>query len=141
MADAGALLVVAGALIDGDGRVLLAQRPAGKQHGGLWEFPGGKVEPGEAPEEALARELAEEIGIMVDPRAMVPAGFASEAAGGRPLVLLLFVIRRWEGAPRAIEAADIAWVSPDALGRYPMPPADVPLAQGLVRMPGVDSQG
>lgn len=128
------LLVVAAALIDGEGRVLLQQRPPGKPMAGLWEFPGGKIEPGESPEAALARELHEELGITLsveDPR---PIAFASEPLAGRHLLLLLYTIRRWEGAPQAHHATELRWVIPAAMRDLPMPPADVPLVEALVGM-------
>lgn len=128
------LLVVAAALVGDDGRVLVQQRPAGKRHGGLWEFPGGKVEAGEAPEEALARELGEELGVTVQPEDLKPLAFSSDAAGGRPMVLLLYRATIWFGEPRAIEAAAIRWMVPEALGELPMPPADVPLIAAIVRL-------
>lgn len=125
------LLVAAAALIDEAGRVLAQQRPAGKGHGGLWEFPGGKLEPGETPEAALARELAEELGVVVAPEDMTPLSFASEAAGEQHLLLLLYVIRRWRGEPQALEAAQMRWVGMDELEVLPMPPADRPLVEAL----------
>lgn len=117
------LLVVAAALIDDAGRVLVQQRPVGKQHGGLWEFPGGKVESGETPEAALARELAEELAIVVLPSDLMSAGFAS-APG---IVLLLFVCRMWDGTPAAVEGANLRWANMAELADLPMPPADLPL--------------
>jgi len=123
-------LVVAAALIDDEGRVLLARRPAGKQHAGLWEFPGGKVEPGETPQAALVRELAEELGVTIDATVLEPVSF-SESPGARHLVLLLYRCRRWQGEAQALDAAEIRWVSPAAFGAFAMPPADVPLAQAL----------
>ncbi len=126
--------VVAAALVAGDGRVLLQQRPRGKQHGGLWEFPGGTVERGETPEAALVRELGEELGIVVDPAELVPVCFASAAAGARHLLLLLYVARRWTGAPRPLDAAALAWVAPREMAEWPMPPADYPLAAALAAM-------
>lgn len=117
------LLVVGAALLDGRGQVLVQQRPAGKQHGGLWEFPGGKVEPGETPEAALVRELAEELGITVAADALVPAGFAT-APG---IVLLLYACRAWAGDALASDGARIDWVPPAALDALAMPPADRPL--------------
>ena len=123
--------VVAAALIDGEGRVLLQRRPPGKQMADLWEFPGGKVEPGETPEAALARELAEELAITVDPDAMVPLTFASAALGERHLLLLLYAARDWQGAPQALEATALAWVAPAAMHGLAMPPADVPLVTML----------
>lgn len=119
------LPVVAAALVDADRRVLVQRRPPAKQHGGLWEFPGGKVDAGETPEAALVRELAEELGIAVDPAAATPASFASRADGERHLLLLLYLVRRWTGEPRAMEpAAVIAWHPVEALALLPMPPAD-----------------
>ncbi len=126
-----ALWVVAAALVDPQGRVLVQQRPAGKSLAGLWEFPGGKIEPGETPEEALVRELDEELGIMVDPVDLVPATFVSEPLADRHLVMLLYTCRRWQGVPEAREAAAIAWQLPTALHRLPMPPADKPLVAWL----------
>ncbi len=123
--------VVAAALVDEEGRVLLQQRPAGKALAGLWEFPGGKLEPGESPEDALVRELREELGIMVTADALEPAGFATEALPGRHLLLLLYVIRSWQGTPVALEADGLIWCEPAAMGAWPMPPADGPLVRQL----------
>lgn len=120
-------IVVAVALIDRDGRVLVQQRPAGKAHGGLWEFPGGKVEPGERPEAALIRELAEELAIAVESACLAPATFASEPVGEDHLLLLLYVCRKWSGVPRAIAAAELRWLRPVQLHALAMPPADRPL--------------
>lgn len=128
------LLVVAAALIDGEGRVLLQQRPPGKPMAGLWEFPGGKIEPGESPEAALARELHEELGITLSVEDLRPIAFASEPLAGRHLLLLLYTIRRWEGAPQAHHATELRWVTPAAMRDLPMPPADVPLVEALVGM-------
>ncbi|WBH17611.1 (deoxy)nucleoside triphosphate pyrophosphohydrolase [Sphingomonas radiodurans] len=125
------MLVVAAALVRGDGRILVQQRPPGKQHAGLWEFPGGKIEPGEHPEAALVRELAEELGIDVDPVDFVPLMFASEALGERHLVLLLYRVMRWKGEPRAIEATELRWVTITELRMLPMPPADAPFVEIL----------
>ncbi len=127
------LPVVAAALIDGEGRVLLQRRPAGKQLAGLWEFPGGKLEPGESPEAALVRELTEELAIAVDPAVPAPLAFASAPLGDRHLVLLLYTIAAWTGEPQPLEASEIAWVRPSAMATLPMPPADVPLVAALVR--------
>ncbi|ONF95773.1 (deoxy)nucleoside triphosphate pyrophosphohydrolase [Sphingomonas jeddahensis] len=127
------LLVVAAALISADGRVLVQQRPTGKQHAGLWEFPGGKVETGEYPETALVRELAEELGITVARAALTPLAFSTEAGAGRLLVLLLYRVHIWSGEPRPIEAPTIRWVSPAELVGLPMPPADIPLVSALSR--------
>lgn len=125
------LPVVAVALVDADGRILLQQRPPGKALAGLWEFPGGKIEPGETPEEALIRELHEELGISVEQSCLAPATFASATLGGRHLLLLLFVCRKWQGEPRAIEASALTWVRPVQMHALPMPPADRPLI-GLI---------
>lgn len=124
------VLVVAAALIDVAGRVLMAQRPAHRQHGGLWEFPGGKVEPGETPVVALRREMAEELGIRIDLDAVAPLAFA-ESPGDPPIVLLLYRCTAWRGEPAALDAAAIRWMAVDALGDLAMPPADVPLAAVL----------
>jgi len=125
--------VVAAALVDGSGRVLLQRRPPGKQMADLWEFPGGKIEPGETPEAALARELAEELAITVDPAAMTPLTFASAGLGARHLLLLLYVVREWAGAPQPLEASALAWVAPAAMRDLAMPPADAPLGAILER--------
>ena len=108
-------------------RVLVQQRPEGKALAGLWEFPGGKVEPGEIPEAALIRELQEELGIDVQQACLAPACFASEALGDRHMILLLYICRKWQGLPRALEASAIKWVRPVDLHNLPMPPADKPL--------------
>lgn len=126
--------VVAAALVDGEGRVLLQRRPPGKQMADLWEFPGGKIEAGEAPEAALARELAEELGITVGIDAMVPVSFASAALAERHLLLLLYLVYDWQGDPRALEASALAWVRPADMDGMAMPPADVPLVAALVRL-------
>ena len=121
------LFVVAAALIDGDGRVLVQQRPPGKPMAGLWEFPGGKVETGEVPESALVRELTEELGIAVESACLAPATFASESLGGRHLILLLYALRKWSGVPEARHATALKWVRPLELHGLEMPPADKPL--------------
>jgi 8-oxo-dGTP diphosphatase len=121
------MLVVAAALADEGGRILLQQRPEGTAMAGLWEFPGGKVEEGERPEAALARELREELGIEVDAERMVPACFASAPLGERHLVLLLYICRDWAGEPRALHATALQWARPDEMRGLPMPPADEPL--------------
>lgn len=123
--------VAAAALVDADGRVLIAQRPQGKSMAGLWEFPGGKMEPGEIPEAALRRELYEELGIDVCPSCMLPFTFASHSYERFHLVMPVFLIRNWDGAPRPVEAAALKWVRPLRLRDYPMPPADEPLAAML----------
>jgi 8-oxo-dGTP diphosphatase len=125
------ILVVAAALVDSDGRVLIAQRPEGKQLAGLWEFPGGKVEPGETPEIALIRELEEELGIEVKQACLAPFVFASHTYETFHLLMPLYLIRRWEGEPEAKEHAALKWVRPNDMGQYPMPPADDPLAAWL----------
>jgi 8-oxo-dGTP diphosphatase len=122
--------VVAAALIDDAGRVLLAQRPAGKAMAGLWEFPGGKIEPGETPEAALARELAEELGIR--PAAMVPVQFVSHAYDDFHLVMLLFAVRHWTGQLVGRDGQALRWAAPAAMAALPMPAADVPLLAALV---------
>jgi 8-oxo-dGTP diphosphatase len=121
------VLVSAVALIDADGRVLLAQRPQGKSMAGLWEFPGGKVEPGETPEAALIRELREELGIDTWASCLAPLTFASHAYPDFHLLMPLFACRRWQGIPAAREGQRLAWVAPARLRDYPMPPADLPL--------------
>jgi 8-oxo-dGTP diphosphatase len=121
------LLVVAAALVDADGRVLVQQRSAGRSMAGLWEFPGGKVEEGEKPEAALIRELKEELGIDTDTACLAPAGFASEPLGDRHLLLLLYICRKWRGIAQPLDAAGIRWVRPLELHGLAMPPADKPL--------------
>lgn len=121
------LLVSAVALIDADGRVLLAQRPPGKSLAGLWEFPGGKVEPGETPEVALIRELHEELGIDTWASCLAPLTFASHSYPDFHLLMPLFACRRWQGTPQAQEGQVLKWVQAAALRDYPMPPADIPL--------------
>lgn len=128
------LLVVAAALIDGEGRVLLQQRAPHRSMPGLWEFPGGKVEAGETPETALARELEEELGIHVARDAVTPVAFASETLGDRHLVLLLYAARAWRGEPHPLDASAIRWVAVAEMERLPMPPADVPLVEALERL-------
>jgi 8-oxo-dGTP diphosphatase len=126
------LLVAAVALVDADGRVLIAQRPPGKPMAGLWEFPGGKVEPGERPEETLIRELAEELGIAVKEACLAPLTFASHAYEGFHLLMPLYVCRRWDGLVRPREHQALKWVRPRELRTYPMPPADEPLIPFLI---------
>ena len=128
------VLVAACALIDPDGRVLLAQRPAGKSMAGLWEFPGGKVENGERPEDALIRELGEELGIVVREPCLAPLTFASHAYPDFHLLMPLYVCRRWEGTVVAREGQTLAWVRPNRLRDYPMPPADEPLVSHLTSL-------
>ena len=126
------LLVVAVALVDVDGRVLVSERPAGKQLAGLWEFPGGKVEPGERPEETLIRELAEELGIRVEEPCLAPLTFASHAYPEFHLLMPLYVCRRWTGTPQPMEGQALKWVRPKALRDLAMPPADAPLIPFLI---------
>ena len=125
------VLVAACALVDPDGRVLIAQRPAGKPMAGLWEFPGGKVEAGEKPEATLIRELREELGIVVNEACLAPLTFASHGYADFHLLMPLFVCRRWEGTVTALEGQQLAWVRPNKLRDYPMPPADEPLVSHL----------
>lgn len=125
------VLVAAVVLVDADGRVLLAQRPAGKAMAGLWEFPGGKVDPGETPEAALIRELAEELGIDVAASCLAPFTFASHGYPDFHLLMPLYVCRRWSGIPVAREGQRLRWVRPSRLADYPMPPADKPLVAML----------
>ena len=125
------LLVAAVALVDVDGRVLIARRPEGKAMAGLWEFPGGKVGAGETPEEALIRELEEELGIDVTENCLAPFTFASHAYDRFHLLMPLYVCRVWEGSVRPLEGQTLKWVRPVRLGDYPMPPADRPLVAML----------
>jgi 8-oxo-dGTP diphosphatase len=125
------VLVSAVALVDADGRVLLTQRPPGKPLAGLWEFPGGKLKPGETPEVALIRELAEELGIDVVASCLAPFTFASYSYPDFHLLMPLYVCRKWSGIPIAREGQRLAWVRPARLGDYPMPPADPPLVAML----------
>ncbi len=120
-------LVAAVALIDADGRVLLARRPEGRELAGLWEFPGGKLKENETPEAALVRELEEELGITVDPGCLAPFAFASHAYERFHLLMPLYLCRKWEGMVTAREGQELAWVKPQKIDDYPMPPADVPL--------------
>jgi len=126
------LLVAACALVDSDGRVLLTQRPEGKQLAGLWEFPGGKVEPGETPEETLIRELQEEIGITTKVACLAPLTFASHTYEYFHLLMPLYVCRRYEGIARGLEGQALKWVRPKDMRDYPMPPADEPLIPFLL---------
>jgi 8-oxo-dGTP diphosphatase len=128
------VLVAACALIDADGRVLLAQRPAGKPMAGLWEFPGGKVEAGERPEDTLIRELNEELGIVVREPCLAPLTFASHAYPDFHLLMPLYVCRRWEGTVQPLEGQAVAWVKPNRLREYKMPPADEPLVAHLMAL-------
>jgi 8-oxo-dGTP diphosphatase len=130
-ADQTLIMVAAAALIDGQGRVLMQRRPARSQHGGLWEFPGGKREAGETLSACLARELAEELGITIDMAALEPAGWSIVQQGEGELLLALMLCRRWMGVPVAGPGAALRWCDPAALHELPMPPADVPLARQL----------
>jgi 8-oxo-dGTP diphosphatase len=125
-------IVVACALLDADRRVLITQRPPGKRMAGLWEFPGGKIEPGERPEEALIRELREELGIEVQEACLAPLTFASHAYQDFVLLMPLFVCRRWSGTPEGREGQALKWVPPARLREFPMPPADEPLVPALI---------
>lgn len=131
MSEKPILLVAACALVDADGRVLLCQRPEGKQLAGLWEFPGGKVEAGETPEACLIRELQEELGITVAHACLAPFVFASHEYESFHLLMPLYLCRRWEGQVTRHEHAALAWVKPHRMGDYPMPPADAPLVAWL----------
>lgn len=125
------ILVSAAALVDGQGRVLLAQRGQGRSMAGLWEFPGGKVQPGETPEQALVRELDEELGLAIDVKNLKPAGFASHSYSDFHLLMPLFLCREWTGTPVAREHSALKWVKPDDMSQFPMPEADIPLVATL----------
>ena len=125
------MTVVAAALIRADACVLLQQRAPHRSMAGLWEFPGGKVEPGETPEAALARELEEELGILTDPAALAPAAFASAPLGERHLLLLLYTAHQWQREPAALDASALRWVSVEEMRGLAMPPADMPLVETL----------
>lgn len=131
MTDKRIVLVAAAALVDVDGRVLICQRPEGKQLAGLWEFPGGKVEPGETPEACLIRELEEELGIRVSHACLAPFVFASHEYESFHLLMPLYLVRRWEGQVANLEHKAMAWVRPNDMDSYPMPPADGPLVAWL----------
>jgi 8-oxo-dGTP diphosphatase len=126
------VLVAACALVDPDARVLIAQRPTGKPMAGLWEFPGGKIEVGERPEQTLIRELKEELGIVVNVACLAPLTFASHAYDDFHLLMPLYICRRWEGMAIAREGQQLAWVRANKLRDYPMPPADIPLIPHLI---------
>ena len=130
------LLVVACALVDADGRVLIAQRPAGKPLAGLWEFPGGKLQQGEGPETCLVRELREELGVAVEIACLAPLSFASHAYETFHLLMPLFICRKWQGSASPLEGQRLAWVRPGKLRDYPMPPADAPLIPALIDLLG-----
>lgn len=125
------ILVAAVGLVDADGRVLLAQRPPGKKMAGLWEFPGGKVEPGETPEAALIREMHEELGVDIKEACLAPFTFASHAYDDFHLLMPLYLCRRWQGTPTPREGQVLKWVRPKEMKDYPMPPADIPLVAML----------
>lgn len=126
------VLVVACALVDQDNRVLIAKRPEGKKLAGLWEFPGGKLEKGERPEDCLVRELEEELGVRTKPECLSPLTFASHAYDDFHLLMPVYVCRRYEGVPRGLEGQEIRWVRPNRLREFPMPPADEPLIPILI---------
>ena len=128
------VLVAACALVDADGRVLIAQRPPAKTMAGLWEFPGGKIEDGERPEQTLIRELREELGIVVSEACLAPLTFASHSYADFHLLMPLYVCRRWAGTVTAMEGQRLAWVKPNRLRDYDMPPADVPLVSHLMAL-------
>lgn len=128
------MIVVAAALADREGRILVQQRAEGRAMAGLWEFPGGKCEAGELPESALIRELAEELGIAVERGHLSPAVFASEPLGDRHMLLLVYVVREWAGEPCALDAAALRWVRPEELYDLAMPPADTPLIPLLEKL-------
>jgi 8-oxo-dGTP diphosphatase len=121
------MIVVAAALVDREGRILLQQRAPHRSMAGLWEFPGGKVEDGETPEAALIRELKEELGIDTDAACLAPATFASQPVAGEHMLLLLYTCRKWRGIPQALDASALTWVRPQEMFGLPMPPADIPL--------------
>ena len=125
------VLVIACALVDPDGRVLMAQRPAGKNLAGLWEFPGGKMEAGERPEDTLIRELREELGIEVKEPCLAPFSFASHSYADFHLLMPLYICRRWEGMPQALEHQAIKWLMPKDMAQLPLTPADIPLVPML----------
>lgn len=126
------VLVSAVALFDADGRVLLTQRPEGKDMAGLWEFPGGKVEPGELPEAALTREIREELGVEICERCAAPLTFVSHQYEKFHLLMMLYVCRKWEGIPQPLEGQKLTWKYPKDMASLPMPPADVPLVAALI---------
>ncbi len=129
------LLVAAVALIDSEGRVLMQRRREGKEHGGLWEFPGGKLEPGETPEQATVREIAEELALELDPSMLQAVSFASGVSpSGRMIVLLLYLCREWHGTPECCDAEVVGWFEPKALRALLMPPLDIPLTAALLAM-------
>jgi 8-oxo-dGTP diphosphatase len=126
------VLVSAVALFDVDGRVLLTQRPEGKSMAGMWEFPGGKIEPGELPEAALRREIMEELGVDICERCSAPLTFVSHVYEDFHLLMMLYICRKWEGIPQPLEGQKLTWKYPSEMAALPMPPADVPLVAALV---------
>jgi 8-oxo-dGTP diphosphatase len=128
------LFVVAAALTNQDGEILLQKRPAGRQMAGLWEFPGGKVEEGESPESALIRELEEELGVVITGSDVVPFTFASEPLEDRHLLLLLYRCTQWAGEPKALDGQELCWLKPQEMHSLPMPPADKPLVAALEKI-------
>ncbi len=128
------LIVVAAALVRADGAILLQKRPEGRAMAGLWEFPGGKLEENEAPEDALVRELAEELAIAVKPADLIPACFASATIGERPLLLMLYICRQWAGDPVPVESPELGWFAVSEMRNLPMPPADLPLIDLLEKL-------
>jgi 8-oxo-dGTP diphosphatase len=128
------LFVVAAALTNQDGEILLQMRPEGRQMAGLWEFPGGKVDAGESPESALVRELNEELGIRVAPDKLIPMTFASEPLDNRNLLLLLYLCYEWQGEPEPLDSPEIRWLKPSDMHALPMPPADRPLVTALEKL-------
>jgi len=136
------VLVVAAALTDAAGHILLQRRQKGAEHGGLWEFPGGKVEPGEHPRSALARELAEELAVVVNESGLAPLGFATTAGdAARPIVLLLYRCEQWSGEPRCLDAEAIAWVRPQDIAGLAMPPLDIDLVRDALGIPFATRRG
>ncbi len=131
------LIVVAAALTNEAGEILLQIRPEGRSMAGLWEFPGGKVEAGESPESALVRELKEELGVEIDPANLMPFSFASEPLGDRHLLLMLYLCNRWQGDPQPLESPELRWVHPRDMDQLPMPPADKPLVRALQKRPKI----
>ena len=129
-----ALLVVAAALVRNDGRILLQIRPEGRSMAGLWEFPGGKLDDGETPEAALVRELAEELAIRIDPISLKPTCFASAMIGDRSLLLMLYICKKWEGEPVAMESPKLGWFTINEMAGLPMPSADIPLIELLKKL-------
>ena len=124
MSDKPALIVPAIALVDTDNRILLARRPQGKDFAGFWEFPGGKIEKGETPEDALIREIREELGVETKDSCLAPVSFASHSYEDFHLILLLYICRRWQNTPEALEGGEIKWVRANRLRDHPMPPAN-----------------